>query len=168
MFVAEGQMDARLAPWRDQAGQMFGGVTGQGQGRLARLQVHHPHVAPIDVSAHPGAQRLGAGFLGREPLGVAPGRVRLAVRTGALQFGETALLEAVAEPIQRLLDAANVRQVSADADNHRPAPLTASSIAVRIRRMAASRPTKTASPIRKWPMFSSLISRMARTTLAVA
>src|SRR5690606_30466981 len=164
MFVAQGQMDARLMTRRGQAGQMLGRVAGQGQGRLAGRQVHHPHVAPVDVGPHPGPQGLGAGLLGGEPLGVAPGRIGLAVRAGALQFSEDALLETVAEAVQRRLDAPDVRQVSADADDHD----TASSMAARIRRMAASRPTKTASPIRKWPIFSSTISRTARTSLAVA
>src|SRR5690606_16159408 len=151
-----------------QARQMLGRVAGQRQGRLAGRQVHHPHVAPIDVGAHPGAERLGAGLLGREPFGVAPRRVGLAVRAGALELSEDPLFETVAETVQRGLNAPNVRQIGADADNHDPAPKVASSIAARIRRMAASSPTKTASPIRKWPMFSSTISGMARIDPAVA
>src|SRR5690606_35100699 len=102
--------------------------------------------------------------------GIAPGRVRLAVRARALQLGEAPLLEALAEAVQRRLDAPDVRQVGADPDNHvrPPCSATASSMADRMRRMAASRPTKTASPIRKWPMFSSTISGMASTEPAVA
>src|SRR6185436_2543993 len=43
----------------------------------------------------------------------------------------------------------------------RTAPARAASISARIRRIASSRPVKIASPIRKWPMFSSRSSGRA-------
>ena len=64
-----------------------------------------------------------------------------------------------------LLDAADVDEVGAEAEDHaftsslwggrREVIIRASSINARMRRMEASRPTKIASPIRKWPMLSS-------------
>ena len=70
-------------------------------------------------------------------------------------------------------DAADVGEVRADADDQAAAsPLAgralAASISARIRRMAASRPVKIASPIRKWPMLSSASSGMAATGVTVS
>ena len=67
----------------------------------------------------PGAERLGAGLLGGEPLGVGGGAVRarrsdLARSTSV----KTRAREAVAEARQRRLDAADVDDVVADAEDH--------------------------------------------------
>src|SRR3546814_2117125 len=73
-------------------------------------------------------------------------------------FGEAAVDETRAEAIESLLDAPDVREVAADPDDHAADPVsdpgpgadaTASSMDARMRRIAASRPTKIASPTRK-------------------
>src|SRR5690606_3099486 len=116
-------------------------------------QVDHAHVGPVDAAArHAGAQRLGAGFLGGEALGVAGGAVGLALGAGPFGLGEDAPGEALAEAFEGLLDAADVGQVVADADDQAARSARASSIRARIRWMAGTRPVKIASPIRKWPM----------------
>src|SRR4051812_10618309 len=118
----------------------------------------------MDPALQSGAERLGHRLLGGESLGVAGGGVRLGVRAAALGLGEGLVLEALAEPVDRGLDAADVGQVGADADDH----ARASSISSRIRSMAGARPTKMASPIRKWPMLSSAISGRAAIALTVS
>ena len=65
-----------------------------------------------------GAERLGAGFLGREAFGVGGGPLLPAVSSAALDIGEDTLREAVAEFRQRLLDAPDITHVLADADDH--------------------------------------------------
>src|SRR6185295_12545981 len=75
---------------------------------------------------------------------------------GPLGGGEHPVEEALAEPLERLLDPRDVAQVGTDPDDHR-----APSIAARIRRTLVSRPVKIASPTRKWPMFNSASCGMA-------
>src|SRR5690606_34066751 len=69
----------------------------------------------------------------------------------------------VGEPIAKAgeapLDAADVADIGAHPDNHDPA--LAASMRRRISAIAEARPVNTASPIRKWPMFNSLISGIA-------
>ena len=113
---AEGGSTRRHAR-RGHRHQPLGRAAGQGHGRLARAQVDHAHVAPEDAAPEAGAQRLGAGLLGGEPLGVACGAVGLALRARALDLGEDALDETLAEALQRLFDAADVGEVRADADD---------------------------------------------------
>src|SRR4029079_8390892 len=123
--------------------------------------VHHAHVAPEDAAADAGAQRLGAGLLGREPLGVAGRGIELALGARPLDLGEHPMGEPIAEAVQALLHPADVGEVRAQADDHAAFPARASSIRARIRRMAGPSPMKIASPIRKWPMLSSTSSGMA-------
>src|SRR5690606_21536 len=87
-----------------------------------------------------------------------------------LDLGEDALGEAVAEALQRLLDAAYVDQVAAKADDHASASVVAraSSIRRRIVRIDCSRPTKIASPTRKWPIFNSRVGGSAAIGLTVS
>src|SRR3989304_3877533 len=54
---------------------------------------------------------------------------------------------------ERLLDAPDVDKVGANAQDH--AGLRALSISARMRLIASTRPSKIASPMRKWPMLSS-------------
>jgi hypothetical protein len=73
--------------------------------------------------------------------------------------------EALAEPLRLFSIRRMSRQVRTDADDHSgsphpsgPHPLDG----------LGPRPTKIASPIRKWPMLSSAISGMAATGLTVS
>src|SRR5690606_40421377 len=124
-------------------------------GGQAGRQVDDAHVAPEDAAPEAGAERLGAGLLGRVALGVAGGAQAPSVRLRPLDLGEHAVGEAVAVAFERPLDAADVDDVAADADDHRGCgvPARASSINARMRRMAPSSPTKIASPTRKWPIL---------------
>src|SRR5947209_15070201 len=157
-------MDEGFAPRRGDFRQPLGGAAGQPHRRRAARQIDDAHVAPEHAVAQAGAERLGAGLLGGEALGVGGGALGAAVALGLLDPGEAASDEAGAEPIQRLLDALDVAEVAADADDHaRP-----SSIAARIRRMLSAKPTKIASPTRKCPMLSSTICGSAEISRAVS
>ena len=128
------------------------------QRRAPAGQVDHAHVAPEDALAKTRAERLGAGFLGGEAPGVARRAQAPAVGPLALRLGEHAPGEALAEPLQRALDPGDVDQVAAEPDDHR-----ARSMAARIRRTVSTRPTKIASPTRKWPILSSATVGIAAT-----
>src|SRR5690606_19695818 len=105
------------------------------QGRFAGTQIYHAHVTPEDTAAESGAQRLGAGFLGREALGVGRRPVSTPFRLVAFHVGEDAVEETRAEPLQRLLDAADVDEIAPQADDHgRSLPLAAAARAASIRR----------------------------------
>ena len=97
---------------RQQLRQPRGRAAGQRHGRLAAGQVDHAHVAPEHAVRHAGAQRLGAGLLGGEALGVGGRAPCPALGPGLLDLGEDALDEALAIALQRLLDAADVDQVA--------------------------------------------------------
>ena len=71
-------------------------------------------------------------------------RDELAPRLGAFDLGEDAVFEPFAEAVERVLDALYIAEIGTEADDH----TRASSIRSRIRRTAASSPTKTASPTR--------------------
>src|SRR6185437_9837970 len=131
-------------------------------------QVDDAHVAPEDPAAHAGAERLGAGLLGGEALGVAGGPVVLALGAGAFDLGEDAVREALAVALQGLFDPPDVGEVGAQADDHAAFTDLASSISARMRWMAGPRPMKMASPIRKWPMLSSISSAIAATGFTVS
>ena len=85
------------------------------EGRLV-----HPQVGQEHAAAEAGAQRLGTGLLGGEALGVGAGPVgpRAPLGPAPLVLREHALQEAVAEPLQRALDPADVADVGADAEDH--------------------------------------------------
>src|SRR5436190_2974762 len=162
IFVGQGKVDlGGEAGRRDflQAGER---APGQHQGRLAAAQIDHPHVAPEHAAPQAGAERLGASLLGGEALGVARGTRRAALGAPLLDLGEDAPDEALAEALQRFLDAADVAEIVADAQDHAE-PVRAWSMMRRISRIAASSPTKIASPTRKWPILSSRTSGMAAT-----
>src|SRR5262249_54089318 len=116
--------------------------------------------------------RLGTGFLGGEALGIGSRPLLAALGFPYFDRGEDALDETFAVTLQRLLDAADVDEVAADADDHAGmAPSTsarASSISRRMMAMLSARPMKIASPIRKWPMLSSAISGMRAIGLTVS
>src|SRR5262249_33748210 len=134
-------------------------ATGELHGRTAGWQIHHAHVAPPDAAAHAGAERLGAGFLGREALGVGLDALPLALAARGLGLRKHALGEAPAVALDRLGDPPHVGDIGADTEDHaRPAATRPSSIALRIVFTACAIPPNTASPMRKCPMLSSTTS----------
>src|SRR5580704_5681408 len=168
-LVGDGEVDARfVAGGRDRVEAPFG-AAGELHGRPPRRQVDDAHVAPPHAGADAGAERLGAGLLGGEALGI--GLDPVAPPFGARPLGrrENAVDEAIAVTLDHLGDAAHVGNVGADAEDHRAAPLLRRprSIAARILRTTSPRPPKIASPIRKCPILSSAISGKAAIVAAV-
>ena len=100
----------------------FGGTSGQRHRRLAARQVHDAHVLPEDAVCKAGAERFRTGFLGREALGVGFRPVLAALGFADLDFGKTALGEALGKAFDGAGDAADIDQVAADADDHRGSP----------------------------------------------
>ena len=95
------------------------GAAGERQRRLRPRQVDHADVLHEHAALEAGADRLREGLLGGEALGVGAGAgERPPLRLGALDLGEHAPLEALAEPVERSLDPLDVAQVRADADDH--------------------------------------------------
>ena len=75
-IVGDGQVDAHLVTFGRQPGKRPRRASGQLQGGAPRRQIHHAHVAPEHALAEAGAERLGAGLLGGEALGVGGGARR--------------------------------------------------------------------------------------------
>ncbi len=94
-------------------------AAGQRHGGLAAGQVRHPHIAPKHPLFHACTQRLGAS----PPWPRSAWRrwrpaVRAPLGPGALLLGIDAMGEPIAKARQRLLDAADVDDVGADAQDH--------------------------------------------------
>src|SRR5271166_224203 len=104
LLVGEGQVNERLGSRRQDRSQPLGGAAGQAHGRLPGREIDHPHVAPEHPPPQAGAERLGAGLLGGEPLGVGGGPPRAPLRAALLGLGEATGDEALAEARERLLD----------------------------------------------------------------
>ena len=86
---------------------------------LARRFIDDAYILHEHAAFEAGADRLGKSLLGGEALGVGAGAgERPARRLGALDVGEDAGLELLAEAIERLLDPLDVAQVGSDADDH--------------------------------------------------
>src|SRR5690606_20273976 len=85
-------------------------------------QIDHSHVAPVDAPAEPGAERLGAGLLGGEALGIGGGALGPALGFGALDGSEAAHDEPLAMAGEGLFDAADLAQIAAEPDDHWAAP----------------------------------------------
>ncbi|CAD5254259.1 hypothetical protein BOS5A_200102 [Bosea sp. EC-HK365B] len=93
-------------------------AAGQPHGRPPARQVHHFHVAPEHAGPDAGAERLRAGLLGCEATGIG-GRARgSAIGFRLLARSEDALREALAKAGERVLDAADVAEIGADAEDH--------------------------------------------------
>ena len=73
----------RLGARRRDRGEPRGGAAGQTHRRLARGQIDDAHVAPEHAVAQARAQRLGAGLLGGEALGVGGGALGAALERAA-------------------------------------------------------------------------------------
>src|SRR5262249_49807188 len=166
-FICDRQIDSRLAaggrdgaqPGERTAGQFYGGAAGR--------QVDDSHVAPEHAGAHAGAERFGAGLLGREALGIGLDAPGASFRLGPLGSGENAIEKALAVSFDGAFDAADIDEVGTDTENHvrvfRPRSMTARMVFT-----ASARPENTASPIRKWPILSSTISGNAAIASAVS
>src|SRR5580698_9987054 len=121
-LVGDGEVDARfVAGGRDRVEAPFG-AAGELHGRSPRWQVDDAHVAPPHAGADAGAERLGAGFLGGEALGIGLDPVAPPLGARALVRREDAIDEAIAVALDHLGDAAHVGNVGADAEDHHPAP----------------------------------------------
>jgi hypothetical protein len=66
-----------------------------------------------------GAERLRAGFLCSEAAGIARRPIFAPVTFPAFNVGKNAIEKAVAETLDHLLDAADVDQIAAQAEDHR-------------------------------------------------
>src|SRR5580704_2973720 len=168
-LVGDGQVDARFVAFGRDRVEAPLGAAGELHGRPPRRQVDDAHVAPPHAGADAGAERLGAGFLGGEALGISLDPVAAPFGAGALVRREDAIDEAIAVALDDLGDAAHVGNIGADAENHLPAPPSrrARFITACILRTTASRPSKIASPIKKCPILSSAISGRAAIAAAV-
>ncbi len=162
-IVGDGEVDPGFVALRRDLLEARERPPGQGKGRPAGRQVDDPHVPPEHALANPVPSAFGAGLLGGEALGIGGRAGRPPVGLGALDGGEDAVEEAVAVALDRLLDAADVDEVVAEADDHElirgpaPGPWRRASA-----RMVSAKPTKIASPTRKWPMLSSASSGRPR------
>ena len=136
--------------------------------RLAGRQVHDPHVAPEHAVAQTRAQRLGAGLLGGETLGIGGRTIDPPLGARPLPRGEDAREKPLAMAVDHLLDPRDVHQVGADAENHRCARARPRSMAPRMVRIAWASPTSIDSAMRKWPMLSSTTSPIWAISSAVA
>src|SRR5688572_27593262 len=133
------------------------------QHRLAGRKVRHPHAVPVGRRPDAGAERLGEGLLGGEALGEVGGRLAVGAEAPQLGLAQDALGEAIAEALERLLDAADLDHVVADAVDQ-PA---ASVISRFISRTALRRPTNSARLTMAWPMCSSRTPGSAATGLTL-
>ena len=93
-------------------------TAGEFHGRLPRRQVHHAEVAPEHAHAKSGPECLRASLLGGEALGVGLDARDTALGLDPLGLGEDTQDEAVAVTRKHALDAPDVAEIGADADNH--------------------------------------------------
>src|SRR5580698_4719965 len=121
-LVGDGEVDARLVAFGRDGVEAPLGAAGQLHGRPPRRQVDDAHVAPPHAGTDAGAERLGAGLLGGEALGVGLDPVAPPLGAGALVRREDAIDEAIAMALDDLGDAAHVGNVGADAEDHPAAP----------------------------------------------
>src|SRR4051794_24322200 len=101
------------------------GSAGQSEGRRARWRIDHADILHEHAALEAGADRLGKSLLGGEALGERAGLgERPAIALGTLDLREYAVLEPFAEPVERCLDAFDIAEIGAEADDHLvPLPL---------------------------------------------
>jgi hypothetical protein len=101
----------------------FGGAAGQRQRRRARRGVDDADVLHEHAALESRADGFRKGLLRGEALGIGAGtRERAPRRLGALDIGEDAIFEALAEAVERVLDALYIAEVGAEADDHDACP----------------------------------------------
>src|SRR6185312_1598440 len=172
-LVGQRQVDPGIHAGRRQQAELAQRAAGQHQRRPPGRQIDDADIAPEHAVAKAGAERLGARLLGGIALGVARRAVGPVIGAPALLRREDALEETLAEALDGALDAADIDEVAAEAEDHQAlrspcAVARALSMAARIRLMALSRPLKIASPTRKWPILSSTMVGMAATPATVS
>ena len=147
-------------PLRQQRGEALGRAAGQPQGRLAGGQVHDLHVAPEHAGGEPRAERLGASLLGGEAPGVALG-------AGGPPVAARRSPSVKTRWVKRSPCRSRVRAIRRMSQRSEPIPTIMGaaprSIADRMSRTAWASPTKIASAISAWPIFSSRICGRAAT-----
>src|SRR5208337_2136981 len=141
----------RLVICGDELPQALRGAAGEFDRGLTASQIHHTHVAPEYAVLQPGAESLRASLLGGKALSVGRGAGRAGVGFSALCPGENPVEEAVAIAADRLLDAADVDHVAADADDH-AISMRAGAIAAAARLAAAKRAPR---HLAQWPRASA-------------
>ena len=98
--------------------QSYQRPAGEPHGRLPRRQVDDAEVAQEDAVAEARPQRLGAGLLGGEALGIGGGAICATLGESAFGLGEDAMDEAIAMALDGALDPADVDKIGADAEDH--------------------------------------------------
>src|ERR1017187_7948653 len=153
-FVAQAQVRPADAALLEQRGERLRKL----QIGPARTLVGDADVVPVDRKMDTRAHGFGKCFLGGKAFGEVVGG--LGMRAEALIFiiDQDALGETVAEARERALDAADIDQVGAGAEDH---ARRASVISRRISRIAGSQPVNTACATIAWPMLSSAMPGMA-------
>src|SRR5262245_59642953 len=81
-------------------------------------QIHYPKVTKENPAAKSGSERLGAGFLGGKAFCVGRGPVGAAFGELTLGRREDAIEKTIAMARNRALDAADIDEIRADAENH--------------------------------------------------
>ena len=122
VIVGQCYVNDRLVAGRGHFVQPVARPAGHLHHGLAGMQVRHRHVAPRDAHAQTGPQRLGAGFFRGPAFGVGAGGVAAAFGLGLFNGREDAVAEPVAETVERVLDAVDIRKVGANAQDHRVTP----------------------------------------------
>src|ERR687891_1646398 len=117
-LIAQAEVDARIHAGRRQRREPPRRAAAQQQDRLAARPIEHADVAPVYALTEAGAERLGAGFLGRVALGIGGRAVDPRLGTRPLGRGEHPLEKAFPEAFKRALDPPDVDQVGPDPDDH--------------------------------------------------
>src|SRR5262245_50940449 len=103
-IIRDRQVDDRAVARWQQPFETQGRAIRQVHGRPTARQVHNSHVAPKYPVGYSGAERLGAGLLGRESLGVGCRARPATFRASPFDIREYPGNEALAMALERLLD----------------------------------------------------------------
>src|SRR6185437_8325574 len=136
-------------------------AAGQHQRRPAAGQIDDAEIAPVDAPTKAGAESLRASLFSRIALGVTLDAIGAPIGARPLLRGEDAVEKPLTKARDGLLDATDVDEVSADAEDHVLSPPRPASMAARIRAIASASPMKIASPTRKCPILSSTMVGIA-------
>src|SRR5690606_29029071 len=119
VVVGQAQVDpSRHSRWCDPS-ELLGCATRQHQRRTAGRQIDDAHVAPEHPLPQAGSERLGAGLLRGEALGIGCRTLVAPIRLLALHLSKHAVEKTVAESRDRPLDTLDVDDVVSEAENHK-------------------------------------------------
>src|SRR5665213_1869519 len=121
-LVGQRDIDARLMAGRQHGIEPRQCATCQLHGRPPARQVDDAHVAPEHAGAQSGAERLGAGFLGGETLGIGFRDVGPALGLGALGLRKDAAEKTFTVPLDGFGNAARVAEIGAQSNYHNFSP----------------------------------------------